>query len=515
MKYLVQILLVLVITISPAIAEPVAVQASPTITVYDQDELGWKAVVVNWETESFDDATLNPGLSVTATWLDARISDGEWHDRLVAAGEYDGSTGQWGPTTTTWTFAEPIRAFGGIWDPGVPGGPGTSIKVSISGSWVFVGVIPRDYVNKFWGFISDVPFTQILLEPYSSLTGWCETYDLDNMVYSLGQGVKITLPSAGDIFWIEAEPTPIMPTINCQAKVIGITPDPTSSTKFTWDYEIHYNPSQQSEYGPNRDISYQWPSTKSTGGNMQLDFRNVVRGGNLSISVSATINGHTYSDTKTVTIIAENPSVDAIKSQLGDNHTLWRIASVESDFIQFLSSGYPLWSHDKLGGVGIMQLTPPSNDDEIWDWTENCDGGRRKLNSGRAIANRWHTTVQNSLDFKNLVNNYNQMRAQQGLPPLTIKVPKLTAGDFNENVQQRERAAIRMYNGCAGWDPWLPTLRLHEYRIDVSGGVLHVENINEKSLKGEAVWVRVLAAERPQGVGDPNYVEHVLNEPLP
>ena len=194
MKHPTQILLVFLIIVLLTIAAPVSAQAAPTITVYDQDESGWKAAVVNWETENFDDTTLNPGISVTATWLNARISDGEWHDRLVAAGEYDVETGQWGPTTTTWTFAEPIYAFGGIWDPGVPGGPGTSIKVSIDGSWISVGMIPGDYVKEFWGFVSDVPFTQVLLEPGSGITAWCETYDLDDMVYSLAEGCVFKPP---------------------------------------------------------------------------------------------------------------------------------------------------------------------------------------------------------------------------------------------------------------------------------------------------------------------------------
>ncbi len=485
--------------------------STPVITLYPDDRLGWEGAVGTYEEECFTDATLNPRVSVVSEYpgyIDT--TKGVWWDRLVCPA--------YGKTTTTWHFSTPIIAFGGDWDPGIPGGPGANIALAINGGWVLIGEIPATYTGQFWGFVSSEPFHAVRLSPGSRCDiAWCETYELDNMVYAFQSPVKIIAPSEGDTFWIEAEPTPVMPTINCQAKIVGITPDPTPSTKFTWHYEIHYNPSEHSTYGPNRDISYEWPTSQSTGGNMLLNFRNVIRGGDLTIRVSATINGDTYSDTRTVRILARNPSVNAIKSQLGDNHTLWRIASRESNLTQFLPDpdGYPLWSRDRLGGVGIMQLTPPSSDDQIWDWTRNCDGGRAKLQQGMLIANRWHTTVKNSPDFQSLVSNYNQMRAQQGLPPLTISVPKLTAGDFNENVQQREKAAIRMYNGCAGNDPWLPSLRLHEYRIDLLGGILHVVNINERSRRGEAVWVRVPASERPPGIGDPNYVEHVLSEPLP
>ena len=184
MKPLAKLLLTVMAIVLLAVATPLPAQAAPTVTIYDQDESGWKAAVVNWETETFDDSSLNPGLGVTATWLNAGVIDGQWYDRLIVQGAYDNETGQWGPTTTTWTFAEPIRAFGGVWNPGGPGGPGAAIKVSIAGSWISVGVIPNNYVGAFWGFVSDVSFTQVLLEPHSSSTGWCETYTLDDMVYS-------------------------------------------------------------------------------------------------------------------------------------------------------------------------------------------------------------------------------------------------------------------------------------------------------------------------------------------
>ncbi|UCD52037.1 MAG: hypothetical protein JSW27_05240, partial [Phycisphaerales bacterium] len=73
--------------------------------------------------------------------------------------------------------------FGGTWNPGQPGGPGSNIEVLINGSWVSVGVIPRNYVNVFWGFVSDVPFAKVRLQAYNS-QGWCETYELDDMVYT-------------------------------------------------------------------------------------------------------------------------------------------------------------------------------------------------------------------------------------------------------------------------------------------------------------------------------------------
>jgi len=100
-----------------------------------------------------------------------------WWDRLVCPA--------YGLTTTTWQFATPLDGFGGNWDPGGPGGPGARIAVAIDGSWVSIGEIPSTYTGQFWGFVSTEPFSAVRLSPGSDCDGaWCETYELDNMVYS-------------------------------------------------------------------------------------------------------------------------------------------------------------------------------------------------------------------------------------------------------------------------------------------------------------------------------------------
>lgn len=392
MKHILPVLLVTAMVMSLTVGTAAPVQAAPTVTVYDQDESGWKAAVVNWETEDFDDATLNPGLSVTATWLNAGISNGEWHDRLVAAGEYDPYTGQWGPTTTTWTFTEPIYAFGGIWDPGVPGGPGTSIKVSIGGSWIFVGVIPGDYMNEFWGFVSDVPFTQVLLEPYSSLTGWCETYDLDNMVYSLAQGVKITLPSAGDTFWIEAEPEPIMPKIVARAELVGIAPTPPLTiTEFVWNAKIKYT-----EHGRN-DSQTLGPKSMlgETYTSWVPEYKNLILGGEMEIEVYVDIGGKRYQDKISVHIRGRNPSKETVKDTLGQL-ILQVICYKESypKWHQFNGndSGLPVFGPPS--GFGLMQLDPPSSSVQIWNWLTNVKEGKSRWREKIAMSRAYVRQVK-------------------------------------------------------------------------------------------------------------------------
>jgi len=164
------------------------VLVNPTVkagtTVYANNRLGWESDVGSYDEEFFTDATLNPGVSVVTEYPGyVDISKGVWWDRLVVP--------SYGETTTTWQFATPIIGFGGNWNPGEPGGPGASIAVEIDGSWTTVGEIPCSYTGQFWGFVSTTPFSAVRLHSGSTPGAWCETYELDNMVYSTGGGPQL------------------------------------------------------------------------------------------------------------------------------------------------------------------------------------------------------------------------------------------------------------------------------------------------------------------------------------
>ena len=174
--------------LTPALQSEVEA-STPTITLYADDWSGWEGAVGVYEEEFFTDATLNPGVSVISEYPGyVDTTKGVWWDKLVCPA--------YGQTTTTWHFSTPIYGFGGNWDPGVPGGPGAHIAVSIDGSWVNVGEIPNTYMGQFWGFVSSEPFDSVCLSPGSYCNGaWCETYELDNMVYSSlppSPGIKVT-----------------------------------------------------------------------------------------------------------------------------------------------------------------------------------------------------------------------------------------------------------------------------------------------------------------------------------
>ena len=175
---------------------------------------------------------------------------------------------------------------------------------------------------------------------------------------------------------------------------------------------------------------------------------------------------------------------------------------------------YPLFSRDKLGGAGIMQITNPRpSDDEVWNWSANVAGGIGVFNEKVATARNYPARVRASAGFANLVARFNQDRARHGLSPISVDLPDFKSGDFDNNLQELELDAIRGFNGFAGddgmgFDPPV----LHEYRValDVAGN-LRV-SIDPATNRGTAIWERVPETAPNPKHGDPNYVNDVLSE---
>lgn len=180
-----------------------------TITVFDGNvnpnaKTNWINALGSqpFQTEDFNSATFNPGISVsltgnhtlaptvpscpTACVILPPASDPEsgatevWRDNINPGG------------TTTWQFSgsqfpEGIFAWGGDWDLNRPGGPGTGIRTTVQllmdGQQVVGSEIPNTIQDKFWGIVSDTPFNQVILSS-GSIPNVAENYTLDNMVYA-------------------------------------------------------------------------------------------------------------------------------------------------------------------------------------------------------------------------------------------------------------------------------------------------------------------------------------------
>lgn len=167
-------------------------------TVYT-NRSNWEAAVGAYQEEDFDDLVLDPGISVVSD-MGYITAGGLWWDRLIPTPN---------PTTTTWTFSQPIYGFGGNWDLAGPGGPGTKIEMYRNGT--YVGTISNAMAGGFWGFTNG-PFDTILLTS-NPLPGYkWETYEMDNMVYA----PDITPPT---IVKIAANPRILWPPNHKMVKV--------------------------------------------------------------------------------------------------------------------------------------------------------------------------------------------------------------------------------------------------------------------------------------------------------
>lgn len=267
--------------------------------------------------------------------------------------------------------------------------------------------------------------------------------------------------------------------------------------------------------GPNRDDRL---DLSPTGGGEQItiNLENVIRGGSIGFFVRGIVNGCEVSEFGSNGINGTNPQQSDIQAAL-PHDTLRRIACRESGQRQFDAppnggTGFcPLFGPG--GKVGIMQIANPTAD-EVWNWRLNVEKGIEVFNERVAAAGEYPSRVRNSDGFRNLVEQFNQRRQQQGLDPVQVILPDFTTGNFDDddNLQQLELDAIRGYNGWEGKDRF--GLELHEFRVAVDRidgeEVLVVADENEETLQGEAVWERVPVADRPTAIGAANYVDEVL-----
>jgi hypothetical protein len=324
--------------------------------------------------------------------------------------------------------------------------------------------------------------------------------------------VKIDQPTQGQMLDITAEPK--MPDVHARARIVGLDPDPTAQTTFTWKTQISLKSVEcDSRVHASREITHPDINATAVGSDYQPQFQ-VVRGGHLTMTASATINGNTAQDvTKDVILRGTNPARSDIQGALPHN-ALRQIACQESGQRQFAAAPdggmnkCPLFSSDHLGGVGVMQITNPAPTfDQHWDWHTNVAAGISKFNSTTSAAQGYSQQLARSQGFMSLVTAYNARRSQSHLAPLTIQIPALTQGNFDNDFEQRERDAIRGYNGFGG--PRFLGLVLHEYRLVLDGDGYLVLTVDEAHRQGTAQWEQVPVTARGS-FGEPNYVALVV-----
>jgi hypothetical protein len=316
--------------------------------------------------------------------------------------------------------------------------------------------------------------------------------------------IEILAPADNTVFDIApgtAVQGPQMPVINARAIITGEAPDPTRTTRFVWTVTIRFQASGCLN-GRAREINDSFQLT-SVGGDCAIVFPH-VRGGELIISASADLPTICLeSRTHGLSIRGTNPFRAELNAACGGLNAQ-RIAAHESGQRQFIGAvnggtgTCPLFSGDRLGGVGLFQITRPApSDDEHWDWRANVTRGLQIFAQKRAAAADYPRRVRQSAGFRALVNRFNAGRPT----PAVIVLPDYSA-------QQLELDSIRGYNGWAGHDAF--GMELHEFRVPLDAAGNLVVDVDAATGRGTIQWDQVPAAARPQNTGDPNYVNHVL-----
>jgi len=315
--------------------------------------------------------------------------------------------------------------------------------------------------------------------------------------------LQFVSPADGTAFDIAAGTAasgPQMPVIQAEVRFTGLDPDPTATATFQWVVSIEFQCSD-CRNGRAREINDQFGFT-TIGGKATINFPR-VRGGQLTIAVSANLPAQSFStQTSELHLRGVNPPLDEISTACG-NDIVQKMVMHESGSRQFNAprdggvSECPLFSGDRMGGVGLFQITnPPPAPEDHWDWRANINHGLQILAQKRTSAANYPARVRNSLAFQSLVQRFNASRTA----PAEIVLP-----DFVQ--EQLDLDSVRGYNGWAGHDVFGNVL--HEFRVPLDDSGNLVVNVGPDN-RGVIEWEQVPGADRPQNSGDPNYVANVL-----
>lgn len=307
--------------------------------------------------------------------------------------------------------------------------------------------------------------------------------------------VTLSYVPVGPKFSISADA--VMPTITVTAALAGATVDPRSPPVYTWNAMLVFTGSVTPHGSGSNTTHRAIPPQTGPRNTFVIPFAE-IRGGVLTVSVSVRVGTTTLAAQSTgLTIVGTNPTPAAIKlkaNAIGANKVRFRKQMrQESTLRQFVATGWPLFSGDNLGGVGLCQITRPApTADQIWNWKANVDAGWALYLEKERIASAYPAHVRSAI-LPALVTAWNNSRRPAA--PIAMTLPDYTA-------DQLELDTIRGFNGFAGG--------LHEFRVrrDSTPDRLLVVTIDASGTRGTVEWERVPVNERGTS-GDPNYVNNV------
>lgn len=365
--------------------------------------------------------------------------------------------------------------------------------------------------------------------------------------------VELTFDPPGPVFRISLDDS--MPAIRVTATVFNVVATDLAALRYNWRVALVMKPVKV-PLAEGRIVMHPPISVLTQGPVFTIPFTK-IRGGDLSVSVSVNVGKDLLkAESQGLLILGSAlPISEQMLLRSGASDTMVQIIRVESRTRQFesrgLVAGYPLFSGDKLGGVGLTQITyPRPTDDEIWSWKANLAGGMKILNSKLKSARQHLEAYPQSAKFKRYVREYNEARARKAAIPLPGALPgpvqpppdlQITLPAPTE--EQIRREGIRAFNGYGPGiidpdaappkphhkpqreylfehnatldraDPQNPVLVVQEQKNAATATASWYENTKDDRLK----WWRdhSLLHKNKHGKetipGDPDYVSHVLN----
>ncbi|HEX3358065.1 MAG TPA: hypothetical protein VHS31_13925 [Tepidisphaeraceae bacterium] len=346
------------------------------------------------------------------------------------------------------------------------------------------------------------------------------TFVTNSIQVASGPQLKIVAPQSS--FSIDPV-TLTMPKISAMAQLSSTSSNP-ASIDFSWTAKVSFT-SKSPQISETQSVSL-----KVHGPNLVIPsslWKNGIQGGQLTLSVQATVDGKAISASlATLKIVGQDPSSSLIRAAINAapqpsdypasktypfHLILWKIAEQENHLHQFTSSGTPAFNIGKNGtsdgGAGLMQITPATTPVLLWNWKANLNAGIAKIKQVAGIGIRRWKSELNLLTES--VATLNAARTVKKLKPVTLNIPQPT-------VDEQVKQSIRAFNGASGEDAFGQPLLEYELQINAEASFNSSDDLvvsvtaNQTAITGK--WILVPATARPK-TGDPNYVNNVLSQP--
>jgi len=221
---------------------------------------------------------------------------------------------------------------------------------------------------------------------------------------------------------------------------------------FYWDLIVEWT-------GPNGRhtkgvYTGQGSGLNSTQAIFPIDWEGLMRGGD-QVALHFVAVGGRHRKEATIQnpfkIVGLNPFKENIRAMLTLEEQV--LAYLESKFRQFKQDGdFPLWGYPD--GWGIMQVDPPSNDDQLWDWTKNVAEGKRRFQHEKVeLARTYAQRVRNGRTWYKDGKGNRKTNDPIKKPWEWYKVAYENAEDLSEDEMVNEM--FQRYNGGVffRWEP--------------------------------------------------------------